>query len=102
MSTPARSVDLQVPEVIDMGDVAVTIQVMPEDNEVDLERIKKEAKEAVDPRSLEEEDIAFGLKAINVVKVIPEDGGGPDELEEKLEKIEGVKGVKVTDQRKLL
>lgn len=85
-----------------MGEVSVTLKVMPEDKDIDLEKVNDEIESLINPHSIEEEEVAFGLKALNVVKVIPEDAGGTDELEEKILEIEGVKDVRVTDQRKLL
>lgn len=85
-----------------MGDVAITFQVMPEGNEVDLEKLREDIDSRIDPRSFEEEPVAFGLKALKVMKVIPEDAGGPDEFEDKIKDIDGVQNVKVVDQRKLL
>lgn len=85
-----------------MGDVAITLQVMPEGKETDLETLREKVKSKINPRSIEEEPVAFGLVSLKVLKVIPEDAGGTDELEDSLENIEGVKTVKVVDQRKLL
>lgn len=85
-----------------MGEVAVTLQVMPEDQDTDLERIKKDVKSKIDPRSIEEDPVAFGLVSLKVLKVIPDDSGGSDKLEDTLMEIEGVKAVRVVDQRKLL
>lgn len=85
-----------------MGEVAVTFQVMPEGKEVDLENFRQEVESRVSPRSIEEEPVAFGLVSLKVLKVIPEDGGGPDEVEEELTEIKGVQDVRVVDQRKLL
>lgn len=85
-----------------MGEVAVTVQVMPDGKEVDLDSLREEIESLIDPRSIEEEPVAFGLEAIKVLKVIPEDEGGSDKLEEDLKELDGVKDVRVVDQRKLL
>lgn len=85
-----------------MGEVSVTLKVMPEGKDIDLEKMRDEINSLIDPHEIGEEEVAFGLKALNVVKVIPEDAGGTDDIEEKLLEIEGVKDVRVTDQRKLL
>ncbi|KXA94196.1 hypothetical protein AKJ38_00185 [candidate division MSBL1 archaeon SCGC-AAA259I14] len=85
-----------------MGEVSVTLKVMPEGTEVDLKKLEKEIKSRMDPHSIEEEPVAFGLKSLNVRKIIPDDAGGTDQLEEELLEIDGVKDVKVIDQRKLL
>lgn len=101
-NTPALSVASRDLEVISMGDVAVVLKVMPEDDEVDLEEIKKEINTRLDPSSIEEDPVAFGLVALKVLKVIPDDAGGTDEIEEKISEIENVKNVEVVDQRRLL
>lgn len=85
-----------------MGEVAVTLQVMPKGKEVDLEELREEVSSRIDPRSIEEKPVAFGLKSLKALKVIPEDAGGTDDLEESLREIDGVKAVRVVDQRKLL
>ncbi len=85
-----------------MGEVAVTLQVMPVGKEVDMGKLKEEVESRVEPRSIEKEPVAFGLESLKVMKVIPDDAGGTDDLEEKILEINDVKDVKVTDQRKLL
>lgn len=85
-----------------MGEVAVTLQVMPEDQDTDLERITEEVKSKIDPRSIEEDPVAFGLISLKVVKIVPDDSGGSDKLQDTLMEIKGVKTVRVTDQRKLM
>ncbi len=85
-----------------MAEISVTLKVMPEGKETDLEKIKEEIKSRLDPHSIEEEEVAFGLKSLNVKKVIPDDSGGTDEIEEAILEIDDVKDVRVIDQRKLL
>lgn len=101
-NTLVQIVGLLVREVDEMGEVAVTLQVMPEDDEVDLEGMKKKIESLVEPHSIDEEPVAFGLSSLMVQQIIPDDAGGTDELEDKLSQIDGVKNVKVVDQRKLL
>jgi len=85
-----------------MGDVSLTLKVMPKGKDVDLDKIKGEIMSRIDPHEIEEEEVAFGLKALNVVKVIPEEEGDPDEVEEEILDIEDVNDVRVTDQRRLM
>lgn len=78
-----------------MGQVALTLKVMPQSPEVDLEKIKEEIKkvetENIKISDMTVEDIAFGLKAIKVLFVMPDKGGvNPSEIEEKIKSIEGV------------
>ncbi len=84
-----------------MGNVAVILQVMPEDRETDLDKLKEEIKSRLDPKEIKEEPVAFGLVSLKVLKIVPDDTGGSDKLEEELLKIDGVKDVRVTDQSKL-
>ena len=84
-----------------MGKVAVILQVMPEDRETDLEGIREEIRSRLDPKEIKDEPVAFGLVSLKVLKVVPDDAGGSDKLEEELLKIDGVKDVRVTDQNKL-
>ena len=85
-----------------MSEVAVTLEVMPEDTEVDLEELKKEINSRIDVEKITEEDVAFGLKALKVLTVLTDEAGGTDQVEESLLDIPSVKNVKVTDQRKLM
>ena len=81
-----------------MGDVAAKIRVMPESPEVDLEDLKKRIQATADVRDIAETPIAFGLKALDLLVVIP-DGteGGTNPVEEKLRKLEGVQSVETVD-----
>ncbi|KXA95758.1 hypothetical protein AKJ65_00865 [candidate division MSBL1 archaeon SCGC-AAA259E19] len=85
-----------------MGEVALTLQVMPKGKEVDMEELRDKVNDLIEPNSIEEEPVAFGLNSLKVVKVVADDAGGSDEVEEELMKIEEVNNVKVLDQRKLL
>jgi len=87
-----------------MGIAAVKIKLMPTSPEVDLEKIKEDAKIIVGQKSgknckFEEEPIAFGLKAIIVFFAWPEEQE-LEELEEGLKKIENVNSVQVIDMRR--
>ncbi len=73
-----------------MGKVLVTAKLFPESPEVDLEKIKKEVKEKINPEKIEEEPIAFGLVSLKIEKVIEDDGKSLEELEEKLKSISNV------------
>ena len=82
-----------------MGKVYMKLRVMPEDFDVDLERVYEKIKE-VAPENVEIKDykiqpIAFGLKALLVVAVMPDEGGIGDQLVERIQSIEGVESVEV-------
>lgn len=89
-----------------MGQAVVTFRVMPESPEVDLEALKSFAKEQVesfcDPDELKvnEEDVAFGLKAIVLQFVMDEDEGDTGDLEATISDHDDVKNAETTDVRR--
>jgi translation elongation factor aEF-1 beta len=76
-----------------MGQVAVKIKVFPENPEK-LEEVKKEVGGIVKVVKMEDEPIGFGLVAA-LVTFVMEDGGGLDELEEKIGALPNVSQVQV-------
>ncbi len=80
-----------------MGKVAVTLQVMPDSPETDMEKIKNEIQEKINPQEMKDEPIAFGLKAL-IILIIKEDSeGGTEQLEEEIRQINGVREARVKD-----
>jgi len=84
-----------------MGKVMLTYKIMPEGTESNLNRIKEDIKGIVEEhgtfKGSNEEEVAFGLKAIIARIVIPDEGGIVDKIEEKLKEIEEVQSVKSED-----
>ncbi len=82
-----------------MGNVIMKIRVMPSDVDVDLEKILNEVKniqiEGLELRDHSIQPIAFGLKALVLVAVMPDTGGIGDRYIEEISKIEGVESVEV-------
>lgn len=80
--------------------VVATIKVFPEGEGEDLEKLKERLREAL-PSNMEiykidEEPIAFGLKALKVYVVMPADiEGGTTSVEDAFSKVEGVGQVEV-------
>ncbi|MGQ9582910.1 MAG: elongation factor 1-beta [Thermoplasmatota archaeon] len=84
-----------------MGEVLVLLRVLPEDIDVDLEVVRGEVKRRIPPgvrlRGIETKDIAFGLRALNVVVQMSDAAGGPDIVQRALEGIPRVQSVEVMD-----
>jgi translation elongation factor aEF-1 beta len=76
-----------------MGEVAVKIKVYPENPEK-LEAVKEQVGGLVKVVKVEDEPIGFGLVAA-VITFVMEDGGGLDELEEKINALPDVSQVQV-------
>ena len=82
-----------------MARVIITLRVMPEDVDVDLDdlldRIKKVIPEGTDVRATEIVPIAFGLKALRMNVARDESMGGTDDIEEAISAQDGVSQVEV-------
>jgi len=82
-----------------MARVIITLRVMPEDVDVDLDdlldRIKKIIPEGTDVRATEIVPIAFGLKALRMNVARDESMGGTDDIEEAIVAQDGVSQVEV-------
>lgn len=84
-----------------MGDVGVVMRVMPEDAETDLAAIKDALRDAVDVNDMEEEEVAFGLKAIQFSTIVKDQKGGTDQLEETVAGLDGVRSAEIVDMNRL-
>lgn len=85
-----------------MGEVAVTLRLMPESPEVDLNRLEAAVKERVKVHSISREPIAFGLEALHVIAVVADIAGGTEPLERELASLQGVGSVQVIGLTRLL
>ncbi|MBL7206770.1 MAG: elongation factor 1-beta [Candidatus Aenigmarchaeota archaeon] len=70
------------------GQVICVYRVLPKSPE-EFENVKK-AVETLKPQKIEEEPIAFGLKALIVTILIPEIEGKLEEFENKISSLDGV------------
>ena len=81
---------------------------MPESPEVDLLKLREEALKHIKEfagegdTKVEEEPIAFGLKAIKIFFIMNESLGSTESLEETITSVEGVQSVEVTDVRRAI
>ncbi len=91
-----------------MAKVVVTLKIMPESPEVNLENIEKEAKEKIidfsqsEEVKTEQEPVAFGLKSLKIIFVMEESKGSTDALEEQIKTISGVNSVEAVDVRRAI
>jgi len=82
------------------------IKLMPESPETDLKKIEENVRKVIDGfgvklHELEKQAIAFGLIALIITVVWPEEKD-PDLLENALRSITDVQSVEITDVRRLL
>lgn len=88
-----------------MATVVVTLKIMPDSPDSDLDAISASAtgmisgfggnvgKKMIEP-------IAFGLKAVILMFTMPEEKGSTEELEKQVSGISGVSSVQITDVRR--
>ena len=89
-----------------MAMAVVTMKIMPDSPDVNMETLEVAAKEKIaafagegDTRT-EIEPIAFGLKALKITFVMDEALGSPDALEEPITSIEGINSFEIVDVRR--
>ena len=91
-----------------MAKVVVTLKIMPENPEVDLAAIEKEAKAKIidfsqnEEMKIEQEPIAFGLKALKITFVMDESKGSTETLEQDIKTISRVNSVEAVDVRRAI
>jgi len=89
-----------------MGSINVRIKIMPSSPSDDLKKIEDNAKKIIEKNGgkgsiFEEEPIAFGLKAVLVTFLYPEEKE-LEEVESQIGKIENVKSMQIIDMRRAL
>ena len=90
-----------------MADVVISLKIMPESPETDLNAVEAKAKTEIEKFGGEvgkvmQEPVAFGLKSLIIIFVSDEAKGGTDDLEKEISMIEGVNSAEVTDVRRAL
>ncbi len=82
-----------------MGKVAVSVRIMPEGVEVDLDRLQSAVRKSLRGRlkKLEVKPVAFGLKAVEAIVVVDDASGEIEAVEAALGGIPGVGGVETTE-----
>ena len=77
-----------------MGNVAISIRIMPKSPEVDINKIISAVKSKVPVQDSRVEPLAFGLKCIKILIVVPDkQGGDTDKFENIIKEIDGVETV---------
>ena len=81
-----------------MGQVAISMQVMPDSPETDLEQVKSEISKIFKVQDAKIEPLAFGLKVLRIL-IIADDkkGADTDAFENEIKKIKGVAEAKAED-----
>lgn len=93
-SMTAPNADFRDRKVVLMGDVAVLLKILPVDVELDIEALKNNIVENVKPlcevNKVELQEIGFGLKAVKLQVIVPDEEGRIDKVEQVITSLEGV------------
>ena len=90
-----------------MADVVVTLRIMPKEVDSNLKLIETKATKKIaefggEVGRVSINEIAFGLKALELIFVMKESIGSTEELENDIQKIKDVNSVEVTDVRRAI
>jgi len=93
-----------------MGEMIIQLRVLPNSPEVNLEKLSANVKakiaelvsSKVEDMKTSIQDIAFGLKALNVYFVVDESIASLDDVENKVKEIEQVSSAEVVDMRRIV
>ena len=91
-----------------MGSAVVTVKIMPDNPEVDLNKIEEESKKIIleivgeGDMNVSQEPVAFGLMSLNIIFVMDETLGSPDVVSEKISELEGVNSAEISDVRRAI
>ena len=87
-----------------MANAIITVRIMPESPDVDLEHVKKLAEQKIDhfvggqkQKQFEIKPVAFGLKSLDIHFMMDESKGSPDSVAEDIATIEGVQNAEITN-----
>lgn len=77
-----------------MGDVLVSFKILPADENTDLQMIREsietELSDVCQIAEIGEVEIGYGLKAVSLKVIVPDEEGKIGSVEEKLQSINGV------------
>jgi elongation factor 1-beta len=84
-----------------MGDVAVVFKILPGDAETDMKKLSSDVREKIkgmcEINKIEMQEIGFGLSAIRLEVIVPDEEGKITRVEDVLGKIDGVGQVDTED-----
>ena len=80
--------------VVEMGDVAAIMKVLPESPETDVRKLKEDLRRNLSNictlNKIEEQELAFGLKALRLEVIVPDEGGKIGSVESAIQATHGV------------
>ncbi|MEM0158875.1 MAG: elongation factor 1-beta [Thermoplasmataceae archaeon] len=88
-------------ELITMGDVIVALRILPSDPAINMNTLKNIVIKRVEGRcevnKTEIQEIGYGLKALRLEVIVPDEAGRIDEVEHLLSEVEEISQVDTED-----
>jgi elongation factor 1-beta len=82
-----------------MANVIAVIKVMPENADTNMQKLQSAISKKLPPKitikKAEIEEIAFGIKALKLSLMLPDETGGTDVVEDVIRNVKGVSDVQV-------
>lgn len=95
--THAQNADSRGHRCCKMGEVLASLRILPEDSETDITKLSSDIRKSLDSicsiNRLTQEEIGFGLEAVILEVIVPDEEGKLSAIEETLSKIAGVSQV---------
>lgn len=91
-----------------MANAIVSMKIMPESPDIDLDEIELKVKEVIVNHvgegeiRAEQVPVAFGLKSLNLIFVMNEQNHKLEPIENEIASLEGINSVEVTDVRRAI
>ncbi|OGI12147.1 hypothetical protein A3K64_02325 [Candidatus Micrarchaeota archaeon RBG_16_36_9] len=76
-----------------MGNVAVTFKIMPESPDTNLDQIRNDISKKIEIKDYAIEPLAFGLKALRILVVVPDKS--IENIENDIKAVNGISEVEV-------
>ncbi|MCL4357207.1 MAG: elongation factor 1-beta [Candidatus Thermoplasmatota archaeon] len=84
-----------------MAEVAMTFSVLPENSEDDVDILAQDIRKVLNGKcrvvSITKKELAFGLKSLQLVVIVKDEGGQQDMVEDAVRTIKGIGQIDIED-----
>lgn len=84
-----------------MAEVAMTFSVLPENSEDDVDVLSQGIRKVLDGKcrvvGITKKELAFGLKSLQLVVIVKDEGGQQDMVEDAVRTIKGIGQIDIED-----
>lgn len=84
-----------------MAEVAMTFSVLPENSEDDVDVLAQDIRKVLNGKcrvvNIDKKELAFGLKSLQLVVIVKDEGGQQDMVEDAVRTIKGIGQIDIED-----